>query len=193
MSHHPRRIIPLLAFVTGGVLAACSDVPSSGPPPATLLGPAVSSADAAFVGRISFTEPDVVFPPVDAPCLNLGEPLTITGTISGWYQLTQTSGGHQHWTEHDDFTGLTASGGGHTWSAGPGAHEIWSENLPATEAGYGESAFNIIHEGRSPFVGPDGATAFIFVHRIHWVVTPGLELVVDNLSGLTVKCIGNQD
>lgn len=189
MSHHQRRIIALLALVAGGLLAACSDVPSNGQP-ATLLAPAVPSADAAFVGRISFMEPGVVFPPVDAPCLNLGEPLTITGTISGWYQLTETSRGHQHWTEYDDFTGLTASGGGQTWAAGPGAHEIWSENLPATNDDYGESAYDIVHEGRSPFVGPDGTTAFIFVHRIHQVLTPGLELVVNNLSGLTVQCVG---
>lgn len=193
MSHHQRRIIALLAFVAGGILAACSDVPSNDRQPATLLAPAVSSADAAFVGRISFMEPDVGFPPVDAPCLNLGEPLAITGTISGWYQLTQTSDGHQHWQEYDDFTGLTATGGGQTWYAGPGAHEIWSENLPATEEGYGESAFDIVHEGRSPFVGSDGNTAFIFVHRIHQVLTPGLELVVNNQSGLTVQCVGNQD
>jgi hypothetical protein len=192
MSHHQRRIIALLAFVAGGILAGCSDVPSNGPP-ATLLAPAVPSADAAFVGRIPFTEPGVVFPPLDAPCLNLGESLTITGTISGWYQLTQTSLGHQHWQEYDDFTGLTASGGGRTWSAGPGAHEIWSENLPATDEGYGETAYDIVHEGRSPFVGPDGTTQFILVHRIHQVLTPGLDLVVDNVSALKVQCVGSQD
>jgi len=123
-----------------------------------------------------------------AACLGLADPLDITGTVSGWYQEWDLANGRMYATEYLDFTALSASEGEWSWTAGPGAHEIWRWNLGLE----GDAAENITHEGRSLFVGAGDAPDFILVHRVHQVLTPNLDLTVDNITPLTVECIGSQ-
>lgn len=185
MSHHRRSIPLVLVLALGVVTVGCDDPAPTNPAPESVAAPAFSADAAATTERETFVFPDVTLVP-DATCLDLGEDLPITGSVSGWIQTTTTSDGRVHVSERLDFTDLTASAGGHTWTAGPGAHEVWSVNLGVP----GEYALNVTHEGHSRFVGLDGAPDFLLVHRIHQVLTPGLELVVNEITGLAVQCVG---
>lgn len=170
-------VLPLA--MVGAVLTSCD---RASPTAATVSDVPPPSADATLTGRVPFSA-DVTLQ-ANAACLGLTD-LAITGTVSGWDQISELASGRLHVTEYLDFTHLSASEGGWSWTAGPGAHEIWSENLGLE----GDAAENIIHEGRSLFIGAGGAPNFILVHRIHEVLTPNLVLTVGNITDLTVQCI----
>ncbi|MCG6986744.1 MAG: hypothetical protein LJF06_00950 [Gemmatimonadetes bacterium] len=172
-------VLPLA--MVAAVLTSCD---RESPTAATISDVPPPSADAALTGRVPFTISDITLQ-ASAACLGLTDPLDITGTVSGWDQITELTDGRVHVTEYLDFTALSASDGERSWTAGPGAHEIWSENL----GWEGDAAENIIHEGRSPFLGAGDAPNFILVHRIHEVLTPNLVLTVANITPLTVECI----
>lgn len=174
------RSLALPLIMVGALSISCDQAPRG-----TVTAPDAPrlSADATATPPVYFTVGPVALH-ASAACLGLSS-LTITGYISGWDQMTELDIGRAHYTEYLDFTGLSASSGENTWTAGPGAHEIWSENLGLE----GDAAEDIVHEGRSPFVGADGATSFILVHRIHEVLTPNLDLTVFDITPLTVECI----
>lgn len=171
-------VLPLA--MVGAVLTSCD---RASPTAATVSDVPPPSADAALTGRIPFEAP--VDLEADATCLGLTDPIDITGTVSGWDQITELANGFQRVREYLDFTQLSASTGSWNWTAGPSAHEIWSWNLGEA----GDAAENITHEGRSLFIGEGDAPNFILVHRVHEVLTPNLVLTVYNITPLTVKCI----
>lgn len=172
-------VLPLA--MVGAVLTSCD---RASPTAATVSDVPPPSADAALTGMVPFTIPNVTLQ-ASATCLGLTDPVDITGTVSGWDQITELADGLERVREYLDFTALSASADGWSWTAGPSAHEIWSWNL----GGAGDVAENITHEGRSLFIGEGDAPNFILVHRIHEVLTPNLVLTVANITPLTVECI----
>lgn len=182
--HHPPLFTALVLALAAAFVACDESAQLTEPAVEEAAAPSFSASNAATTTRESFSFP-FGGPPIAAPCLGLDE-LVITGTVSGWIQETTTSNGHVHLNERIDFTDLTASGGGRSWTAGPGAHEIWSVNLGIP----GDHALNVTHEGRSLFVGLDGAPDIRLVHRIHQVLTAELEFVVNEITALSVECIG---
>jgi hypothetical protein len=124
--------------------------------------------------RQEFSQPVVI--PVPSPCL--GGTFTVAGTISGWFQVIVTPNGHVQVTEHIDFSQLTASFDGRSWTAQPGSVEIWSRSL----APLGDAARVVVHEGRTRFVADDGAgPGIMFVHRIHQLRLPNGDVLINDI------------
>jgi hypothetical protein len=175
------------------VVAGCS---REAPDPLTLTGPSsvVSpQAQRASVERGRFT----AFPaplPVDAPCVDSENPITMIGPWSGWYQRAQTPGGHVHRTEHIDWSGVTLEAmDGRTWTPGPGAHESFSFNQPATPGDLGESAYTVTHNLRARFLSQDGDSDLQVWHTIQIVRGPDLEFKVFKVVlPFRAFCIGPQ-
>lgn len=172
-------VLPLV--VVGALSASCDQTPPTAVTAADAFG---INADAAATSLVPFTRGPITLH-ASAACLGLSS-LTITGMLSGWNEVTDVPNGRRHITQYLDFTALSASSGADNWAAGPGAHEIWSYNLGLE----GDAAENIIHEGRSLFVGESDAPDFILVHRVNEVLTPNLVLQVFDITPLTVECIG---
>lgn len=190
MSRHPRLVPLVLALALAATAGGCDDTSPTDPASGALAAPPLSANRSATVERQHFSFPFGGGPggaQIAAPCLDFGGPLTIQGTVSGWVQVATTADGHVHGNEFLDFSGLTASGGGWSWDAAPGAHEIWSTNLGTA----GDHALNIIHEGHSHFVGQGDAPDFELLHRIHQVLTAELALAVNEITPLSVRCLGS--
>lgn len=181
-----RAVTHLTAYALCGALiaalaVACGDHPSPTAP--NQRGASTPSLDAAAA-----TAPQIPFtatfngPPVPASCLGDGQTVQITGQITGWYQDFVNADGQEHFTEYDDFSGLSASSGGNEWAAAPGAHEIWSETIsPGVE---------LEHQGETPMFLTQGSGPNIrFVHRIHGLLLPDGELQV-YFKEYAVHCIG---
>lgn len=173
MNRSIASLIPLLILAASLSTGGCT---------ADLISPEFAERGTAnpdqVVARDRGTFSQNVAIPVPSQCL--GGTLLVTGTISGWFQNVATPNGHLKVTEHIDFSQLTASFDGKTWSARPGSHEIWSNSFPPG----GDAASVIVHEGRTRFHPDDGeGTNLVFVHRIHRVFTPAGEFVVNNVLG----------
>jgi hypothetical protein len=160
--------------------AACS---GGAPAGLTVAGPsALASAPLASttVDRRTFQRAANVM----APSQCLGGTFRITGTITGWVQTVVNPEGHLVFTQHADFSRLTATLGTDSWSADPGSHEIWSESL--TPAGSGTVT---VHEGRSRFTSSTGAPDVLFVHRIHRLWLPDGENQLNDVT-FEAECYG---
>jgi len=166
-----------LCLVLPGLLLTASC--SGGSPAATTIagpsamGPAPQAATAA-VDRRTFQRSVNVM----APSVCLGGTFRITGTITGWVQTVVDPQGHMVFTQHADFSQLTATLGSDVWSADPGSHEIWSESLTPP----GEAATVSVHEGHSRFTSSTGAPDVLFVHRIHRLWLPGGEFQLNDVT-----------
>lgn len=180
----------LLLALTG--LSACEGAPPTAPQLEQLAVPASAApASAAFVERGRFTD----FPPplpVNAPCVDNENPITMMGPWTGWYQLAQTARGHVHITEHIDWAGVTlVAMDGRTWKPGPGAHESFNFNLPATDDDSGETANTVMHNLRARFNSQDGDSDLQVWHTIHVVRGPDLEFrVLKMVLPFEAFCIG---
>lgn len=182
-----RRWTLLLSLVLiGAVSASCDHAP---PTAASVTNRPSVHADAALTGRVPFSEdvPAGAFEP-GTTCPGLDH-VEITGTITGWDQYTELASGREHVTENDDFSQLSATGGAWSWVASSEAHEIWSWNVFPDLGLAAPAAQDITHEGRSLFIGLNGAPNFILVHRIHEVVTPSGDITVWNITPVTAECI----
>lgn len=176
------RTRPLALLLLPLFVVACQgDVPTA----PTLKPEAVSLSEA---GNGATTEredwgpfPVTIRPP--APCLGDGVRLVITGSISGWDLITSTPTGKTHIAERIDMTQLSATHGGHTWTAAPGSHEIWSFMIaPGGMA-------NRIHVGNTMFTSETTDLKLKFVHRIHVQIHPdGSREILRNI--FEVQCVG---
>ena len=185
-----RRAACALLVVLFAATGACDDAALSGPQSDVVSPtdiPANSNAATTQRGTFSFLFGGTDGVTLPAACLDLSDGLLITGRVSGQFKLTETSQGHFHLTEYLDFSDLTATGNGLTWNASPGAHEIFQFNLGE----FGEYAVNVTHEGHSVFMGEGAAPDFRLVHRIHQVLTPNFDLTVNEITPLSVQCLGN--
>lgn len=162
----PASLVPVIILLGAGCDAGPTAPASAAPSTPTF---SVTGVRQPFQGTAGFSAP--------APCL--GGDITITGPVSGWYQVLHTPTGTTEYTEYDDFSQLTASLGGETWTARPGSHEIWSESLPPV----GDATRKVTHEGRTGFDPVDGeGPSLFFVHRIHGVLLPSGDLHFYNVT-----------
>lgn len=142
----------------------------------------------ATVTREEWGPEAVLFNP-PAPCLGEGARLDITGTISGWDLIVERADGSIHLTEYVDFTNLVGTFDGHTWTAGPGSHEMWSINWPPDVPLSPVNGRQTTHVGNTVFRAEDGTPDLKFVHQIHLVRLPSGELHTLRVI-LEVYCIG---
>lgn len=189
--HHGPPVLATFLLIASGLVAACDAGTPAAPRDDPLDVEAIpAAANAAFVAHGTFTDPGP-FPPVNAPCVD-NELIAVTGTWSGWFRVAQTARGHLHITEHVDWSDVTlVATDGRTWKPGPGAHESFSLNLPATGADLGESAYNVMHNLRARFNSQDGDSDLQVWHTIHQVLGPDLEFRVFKIVlPFEGKCIG---
>lgn len=188
--HHGRHLLARLAIVSvTGLSAACAGDSPAGPPVDSIAGPA--HANRADVEKGTFSQPVPPAAIVNAPCVD-DDPLAVTGTWNGWYRVAQTARGHLHVTEHIDWSEVTlVAADGRTWKPGPGAHESFSRNLPATGEDLGESAYTEMHNLRARFDSQDGDADLRVWHTIHIVLGPDLELrIMKVVLPFVGECIG---
>lgn len=164
------------------VLAACSD-PSSvvSEKEDTTLETDLAVVTKADVDQRNFTipfppVPGVDFASVPAPCLELGEPLQMSGIWSGWIQEVINPSGRVHVTERIDYSEITLRLGDKIWHAGPGASETIIQNLPLESVNVGDAAFNVIHEFHARFISQSDAPDLRVNHRVRQLLTPDGEL-----------------
>lgn len=175
-------------FLTACALSVACDATEPTGPEDTVADPALSNGAFIEHGTIDEAAPPAV---VDAPCVD-DEPLAVTGRWKGWFRLALTNGGHVHLTEHIDWSEVTlVATDGRTWKPGPGAHESFSFNLPATNADLGESAYMTMHNLRARFDSQDGDSDLRVWHTIHVVLGPDLEFRIQKIVLPFVgECIG---
>lgn len=197
MFHRPRVVPILLVLTLGAFGAACDDATPTDPAAETLAPPSLAASQAAEVTRQTFTVPfppipGVEFAPVPAPCLDLDEPLRMSGVWTGWIETVVLSPGRIHFTERIDYTGLsiTTAAGDRTWTPSPGASETIVLNLPLTVDDRGEAAFNVMHEFHARFIGQDGDPDLRVEHRVRQLLGPDGELRKNEFEPFTAECIG---
>lgn len=183
--------------------AACGEAPTefidAPPPDITATADVTADANAATTKRETFEEPfprpDFPLPyvPVPAPCLDLGEPLQMSGTWTGWIQSTETAAGRLHTTEYIDYSQITVELGDLTWLPGPGAHEILVFNVPAPGLELDEvsGAFNIKHQFNTRFLSQDGLPDLRVSHSQKVLVDGNGVLRHAEFVPFEAECIGN--
>jgi len=134
--------------------------------------------------------PAVPYFPVPAECLNLGEPLHMSGIWSGWYKGVLTSEGHQKWTEQIDWSEVTLTLGDLTWQPAPAAYELITESLPATSDDYGDAAYVIHHQFTVRYVSQNGLPDLRVTHHVKQLLLPDLELLQNDVVMFSAECIG---
>lgn len=192
MHGQPDRNRAPAAFVLilTALAAACDSVSPTDPQVDPLADPAFANGAHTEKGTFSMPAPPAR---VDAPCVD-DELLAVTGNWTGWFRLTQTPGGHVHLTEHIDWSDVTlVAMDGRTWKPGPGAHESFSFNQPATNQDLGESAYTVMHNLRARFNSQDGDSDLRVWHTIHAVLGPDLEIrVLRIVLPFVGECIGRR-
>lgn len=185
-----RSVLPTVALTLAALAIACDGAPPTHPESDRLAAPRF--AGGAFTERGTFTVPAPPAASVIAPCVD-DEPLQVLGTWSGWFRLSETPSGHVHLTEHIDWSDVTLRAtDGRTWTPGPGAHESFSFNDPATSADLGERAYTVMHNLRARFNSADGDSDLQVWHTIHVVLGPDLELrVLRVVLPFQGKCVGS--
>jgi hypothetical protein len=175
----------VLVFLIAVLSVRCAEAPPTEP---TLVTPEAPLLSGATTNRVEFQflfggPAGIGF---NAPCL--GGILVIRGLVTGWAQITQTPNGHTHITEHWDFTQLTASLGADSWSAAPGAGEMFSFNLPPL----GAAAIRVVHNGRSRFIADGDRPDVFFIHRFHVLRLPSGEFLFTRpeTEFAEIQCIG---
>ena len=109
----------------------------------------------------------------------------ISGNISGRDLITSTPTGKTPIANWIDMSQLSATFGGHTWTAAPGSHEIWSFMInPGGMA-------NRVHVGNTMFTSASTDLKLKFVHCIHVKIHPGgtREVLRDIFE---VQCVGSE-
>ncbi len=193
-----KLMLPIL-LSTCLFLAGCSDQPSAvahAEKENPILENAIAaSSNAATVDRQTFRVPfppisGVDYAPVPAPCLELGEPLRMSGIWSGWFQVVTISTGRVHVTEHIDYSEITLRLGDLVWHAGPGASEPIIQNVPLTEDDVGDAAFNVMHEFHARFISQNDKPDLRISHRVRQLLTPDGELKKNEFVPFSAECIG---
>lgn len=197
MSRDRRSGSLILALAVGALALACDDAALTDPGTEVLAPPSLSASRAADVDRRTFTvpfppNPAVDFAPVPAPCLELDQPLRMSGAWTGWTQTVQLSPGRLHLTEYIDYSGimLATAAGDRTWTPGPGASETIVANVPVSGDDVGDAAFNVRHEFHVRFVSGDGGPDLRIEHRVRQLLGPDGELRKNEFEPFTAECIG---
>lgn len=154
-----------------------------------------SSANGATVNRQTFTVPfppipGVDYAPVPAPCLELGEPLRMSGIWTGWFEVVTIPSGRLHVTEQIDYSQITLKTDDLTWVAGPGAKEAIIQNLPLTPQDIGDAAYNVIHEFHARFISQNNGPDLHVSHRVRQLLGPDGVLRKNEFVPFTATCIG---
>ena len=197
------KLILLILVSSCLYVTACSDThlsteeePVKSQPIVTGLSGSHASANGAIVKRQSFITPfppipGVEYAPVPAPCLELDEPLKMSGIWTGWFQQVIAPNGRRYITEHIDYSGIFLRLGEQVWKAGPGASEpIIINNIPLTEEDEGEAAFVAIHEFHARFISQNAMPDLRVNHRVRILVGPNGELRKNVFEPFKAECIG---
>lgn len=192
-----RRTAPTV-LVLSMALVGCRETPATAPSSDEMTAPALdasASSHAAETDRETFTDPfprnpAVDFVPVPAPCLGLGDPLQMSGTWTGWRQITTTAAGREHLTEYIDYSQIIVVLGELRWLPGPSAHEVivsnWPVQLPLPPGG-----FTYRHAFNTLFRSQDGLPDLRIRHSWKTTVTGNLDFVHDEFVPFAAECIGN--
>jgi hypothetical protein len=185
-----KRQLVVAAAVVALLNGGCGDSPITGPTVASIAAP--DSAASTHGATTEFEE--FQFSPtirVPAPCLG-GGTFVITGTVSGWARITTTPNGQVHLMEKWDFSQLTGSHGGSTWTAAPGSGEMFSfNNLPGV-GGTGTPVSGVVHQGRSRFIADGEAPDVFFIHRFRILRLPSGEFQFRRVETevAEIQCVG---
>lgn len=190
MLPHPLRS-PILAVAAAALAAGCTETAPTGPTAERKSSPsAFASSNAAVTSLVTFSLPA---PPIQmiVACVGSDNTLRVQGTWNGWARITETANGHLHITEHVDWSEVRiVSAGGRTWMPGPGAHESFTFNLPATADDRDESAHNLMHSMHGKFLGQDGAPDLQVSHSWHQLVGPDRVLRRNEFVAFSADCVG---
>jgi hypothetical protein len=185
-----RRQLMVAVAASGLLTAGCGDTLPTMPTPAGVTAhESVGSTHGATTELEEFQFSPTI--PVPAPCLG-GGTFVITGTVSGWARITTTPNGQVQLMEKWDFSQLTGTHGGHTWTAAPGSGEMFSfNNLPGV-GGTGTPVSGVVHQGRSRFVADGDGPDVFFVHRFRILRLPSGEFQFTRLETelAEIQCVG---
>lgn len=181
-------LVPLLAAF------GCTDGqvtdPAAGDGPLAPAAPALAAATSTHTFSGPFPpNPAVEYVPVAAPCLELGEPLHMSGTWAGWYRVTVTPQGRVHVTEQIDWSAVDLTLGDLTWVPGPGAYEPIVQNVPATRDDLGEAAYVVRHQFNIRYVSQNGLPDLRVTHHVKQLLSPDLELIHNEFGPFSAVCI----
>lgn len=190
-----KLMLPIL-LSTCLFLAGCSDTPSAvSEQKSSDFETEIAVITKANTDRQNFTvpfppNPNEDFVPVPAPCLELSEPLQMSGTWHGWMQRVITPTGRVHVTERISYRDIVLRQGDLIWHAGHGASETIIRNVPLTAADQGEAAFNIIHQFNARFISQTDAPDLRVSHSVRQLLGPDGELRKNELVPFSAECIG---